>query len=554
MRLTFTAILIIAAVALLAGLVASAARSQGQVELVVVGDAHLVMAPNGTAVFDLTVLVTGAGPSAWVQIALEGLPTGWAGDIDVDASETTVYPNGTGNVTASLDVGHPANITLTVIAGKAPLAGDYQLQLTASILDTDSTDRAALAVTVLPTYRLSLLFDAPATSALPGDVVEFIGQARNRGNGPDHVVIECTGAPAGWPVTVVPSDVRLGARATAILVVRVEVPRELDGTPARDHRFNIRATGAGGATWATAVMNVTIRDYSRVEWTIEGSPLTGLDSREAQLPNVSLNPFSPAPAWAPAGLGLLSRGNVVANVTVEASSSTPWLQVEVPIQGATISPQGVAKVGLRILASRDAQAGSYVVTLNATCDGGSGTLRTLRVPIEILNLDVLVVHLVNATGDTVNDTCCNGTSAVVRGNEVTLKCFVYNIGSVGTNDGVLHLRYRAPTGGPMVELRAFPVDLARGANTNFTYSWAPRDVGSHYFEFTLELANQSVTFNDNASMVVSVREPVAEVGPGPAPAVAEASATAYAMAALVVAAVALITHRWRRILRDEKGT
>jgi hypothetical protein len=403
-------------------------------------------------------------------------------------------------------------------------------------------------------YQLTMLFEAPTTSALPGDVVEFIGSVRNRGNGPDHIVIECIGAPAGWRITTIPSDVQLDARTGAFLIVRVEVPREFNGTPARDHRFNIRATGARGATWATAVMNVTLRDYSRVEWTVEGSSLTGLDSREVLLPNVTLNPFSPTPAWAPVGLGLLSRGNVVADVTIEASSSTPWLLVEAPIQGATISPQGTAKVGLRILASRDAQAGSYVVTLNATCDGGPGTLRTIHVPVEILNLNLLVVHLVNATGPTVNDTCCNGTSAVVRGNEVTLKCFVYNIGSVDSSDGVLHLQYRGPAGGPMVELRVFPIDLTRGANANFTYTWTASEVGSHFFEFTLELANQSATDNDNASMVVSVREPASEVVPGDATADGEAPAVAYAIAALVVGASALITYRWRRILRDDGGT
>ena len=550
MRHASNIILLMAAVAVLAGLAVSVGPPSPQVELIVVGDAQLVLAPDGTAVFNLTVLVTGEGTNATVQLVLEGLPTGWASQIASNASEIITDPNGT--VTAFADLGQAVNVTLTVTAGKAPLAGDYLMQLKASVPGTNATDTVALTVTVVRTFQLSMLFDAPTAPASPGDVVEFMGSVRNRGNGQDHVVIECLGASAGWRVTIVPPEVQMGARAGAILMVRVEVPREFDGTPARDHGFNIRATGGGGATWATAVLTVTLRDFHRVEWALDGSPVTGLDSREAQLANVSLNPFSPAPAWTPADLGLLGLGNAAANVTVEASSSTPWLLVEAPILGATISPQGTAKVGLRIQASREAQAGLYFVTLNATCDGGPGTLRTLRVPVEILDIDLLVSHLVNATGPTVNDSCCDGTSTMVRGNDVTLKCFVYNIGSVGVHGGVLHLRYRGPAGGPLVELRAFPVDLAHSAKVNFSYDWTSVEVGSLYFEFTLELANQSATDNDIASMVLSVREPLTEVDPGHATTVTGASATVYAMAALVVAAVAFFTYRWRRALRGDE--
>jgi len=97
-------------------------------------------------------------------------------------------------------------------------------------------------------------------------------------------------------------------------------------------------------------------------------------------------------------------------------------------------------------------------------------------------------------------------------------------------------------------------DLACNTNANFTYNWTAIEVGSHYFEFTLELANQSATDNDNASMVVSVRAPVAEVVPGLSTTVGEASVAAYAMAAIVAGAAALFIHRWRRILRGDGVT
>jgi hypothetical protein len=58
MRHASHAILIIAAFTLLAGLAVSVGPPSPQVELSVVGDAHHVLAPNGTAVFNLTALVT----------------------------------------------------------------------------------------------------------------------------------------------------------------------------------------------------------------------------------------------------------------------------------------------------------------------------------------------------------------------------------------------------------------------------------------------------------------------------------------------------------------
>jgi uncharacterized repeat protein (TIGR01451 family) len=400
------------------------------------------------------------------------------------------------------------------VPGDAPI-GMYAFtaRATSTAPRSPAVNRLML-VSIGQVRRVELAFCSSSASAPPGGVVEFAGSVRNMGNGLDRIELSVRPDHQGWPATVTPSWTELRAGEVVGVVMRVSVPSYFEGVPDDSSAFVVSAWSAVDGRSTEWWFEVRLEPFERVEWLQGRERITGPSAPSVAIGGCEVNPYSKTVSWEAPGLELLSMGNVVTNVTLDATTEAAGLDVTLWPRWAVLAPNSTRMVRLEVSVGLDAEPGPHDVLLSARAEGAAGTKRTLVVHVSVILVDLALRRPMGAEGPSMV-LAPNGTAMARLGDDVRLLFTVENLGTVNVTDAAVHIMRHLPDGTAVV-LNSYGIRLGVGRQQELSYTWHADAAGDSWFDVVLELPDQTRKDNDGASILVSIEGPKGE-DKGPAP-------------------------------------
>jgi uncharacterized repeat protein (TIGR01451 family) len=314
----------------------------------------VVVAPGASVSFDLTITTPEAER---VGLSLSGAPGGW-----------TALIHGGGNVVDAVQTGGstpPAVRVDVTVPASATGAADLLLRATAS----EGTQDLALRIRVEAAAAgdVTLTTDFPSLQGPAGQAVSFNLTLSNQSAQDLTFAVNAQG-PDGWTVTAQltgqsqAASAVVKAGATSGITVSATSP---NGTPAGTYPIQVVATA--GSRQIPGTLQVVV---------------TGSYSLAMSTPDQRLNASGVAGQKTDLSLTLTNNGTApITNVKLTSTPPTGWTVTFDPATVASINPASTQAVTAHIVASSDAVAGDYVVTIAA--NGGQSTTSSVDIRFSV---------------------------------------------------------------------------------------------------------------------------------------------------------------------------
>ncbi len=317
----------------------------------------VAVAPGSKVSFDLTISST---RSATIDLAVNGVPTGWTASIQgggnvVDAVSATPGKPGT----ARLDVSVPADAT----------ADTKTLAVTARGGGATDTLAVTVRVDAQAAGDVSLTTTTPTLTGASDTKFSFELSFKN--DTPQDVTLSVAGTgPAGWIVT--PSLTGETQAASAVVKAGATQNVTVAVTPPSDAaagQYPIQVVATAGDRTANADLGIEI---------------TGSYSAELTTPNDLLS--ASGSAGSPTTITFEITNTGTAPITAVKLTGTPpsgWEVTVDPESLASIAPQASGTVTATVTPSSEAVAGDYVVSFaSSAAEAGATANASIRFTVE----------------------------------------------------------------------------------------------------------------------------------------------------------------------------
>ncbi len=461
---------------------------------VVAGDV-LELDPDQGSESSWEVLVTNGGNGEDMVTGNTSFP-GWSGDLGVNVTpEAQVIPPG-----------GTASFWLNVALPNRTVKGIYvvSVEFRSNLSDNRTGQRVELKV--LQVFGIELWCEEPRVRIPAGGIADFIIEIRNTGNGLDGIELDMTGYPPNWLFYITPPEVSLLQDEEGKSTIRVIVPFHFGLGPSEVNRLTVRAHSARSDVEEYLDIVLEIERFYRVEWFHRDEPVTFPEMPEAQ-PNtlltggVTINPYVQESYKFQLWVG--NRGSSEANVTITASCSEPSVNIGLFPQVVRVLHRGQAYTVVTLGFPETVPSGTYTMYFNLTINEDPDFVtRVAPVRLTFFSYDVAMGQvLVTGTRLERNE---SGNLNTWVGNRITFKYWVEDLGSTPAEGVVVRLYHTAPNGTHML-LDENTIAEFGDDPVEFQFWWDATGVGVHTFDIELELADQSDTGNDRATVSLDVR-------------------------------------------------
>lgn len=337
--------------------------------LVVVASASdMEVNPGAAAVFNLDVKNAGNANDTYSIRKLGGAPPpGWKENLT--AAQVAVPKLSSERV--NFTVWPPGNATV----GERYAA---QVMVT-SDGNSSYTQTVNLTVKVKQVFGMNFTTDSTLDIlADPGKTVACNFTIANPGNGKDYYVVKyaVVGRPTLWKLGIDQGNFTLGAKASANLTLRLEIPKE---ALANDTvTVNVTATSANSGTRSYKIKTM-VRQLFETEMSVDG----------------------PTDRVAPGGnltyrVGLKNLGNGNDTLYLQTSGPAGWT-VTLGRMATLLGPRGEGNLDLSVVCPPEALAGVYEVNVSSSGSGGNIAYRVLSITVAQVYKIGLDIQPVNKT-------------------------------------------------------------------------------------------------------------------------------------------------------------
>lgn len=302
----------------------------------------IVASPGTRVSFDLDVETR---PSARVDLAVSGVPTGWTATLRGGGFVVTaIHTDGEEPTSVRLDVDVPDDAT-----------GSHRITVTAESEGTTRSLALDIEVEAGVAGEVTIRSDVPGLRGAASDSFSFTVTIRN--DTEEDLTYTTTGqGPAGWTVDARPSSASQAASAivragaTANLSVTVRAPSRVD-----PGIYNLQVLATVGSHDVIQDLTVEITG----SYTLSVSTPTGVLSASGNAGGTIEQQFTLTNS------GTAPITNVKMSASLPANWTIDWGEQETV---ASVPPDQVVTVTARITPAGDAIAGDYLLTIRGTGD------------------------------------------------------------------------------------------------------------------------------------------------------------------------------------------
>lgn len=442
-----------------------------------------------------------------------------------------------------IDAGDARDFILELVVESNAPAGIYLTWFSFTSSDLSASDMLETMIPVKSSKAVMVECPAPVLAARPTDTVEFELRFRNMGNTDVTFSLSVETNLTKWYMRFTPPSVNLPYGTEQVVYLSVQVPRLTGTVLPTSYPFTVVAKGPVGTRMASCDLTVELPPIRRVEWAVDGIPVTAWDSvlagDKAIYPRPAINPFHANGTWASDMLSVVNLGNAEASVSLIPRIIPEGVEVSFEPSNVTVAPGEDVAVVVRVRVAWDVAPGPYILSATMACvEDPDFRARVLPIGFSVFNIDVEVVAPIPVMFDLLW-TSTPTISGMDMYDTLDIMGTVRNLCEFDVGQVQVSLLHIAPDGVQEVLSYRYAGLPARGSAV-CNFSWIADAPGEHQLGVVVDLGGQSRSDNDAAWVTVNVEGGlVDEDGASHPAALREPVAMATAAVGAVIAFLAL---------------